>query len=403
MRILQVNCVYKVGSTGKIVDCVGEVLRGMGHDVLTCYGIGNNHYDDFSIKICSGIEHKINALIMRIRGIPYGGVYCSNRRFYRLLSDYQPDVVHIHCINASMINVYQLFKYLGKKKIKTVVTLHSEIYHTAGCEHAFECEKFKNQCNNCSSYCYRSWFFDRSRQAWQKMYDSFSGFHHDYIMITAVSPWLTNRAKQSSILRRLNVEYVPNGLNTSLFYPHEKTGLIDRTGYQGIILYVTAIFTQKEADQKGGRYISDLAHLLPEYKFVVVASQSSLSDKLPKNVHLWGRAHSQVELAQLYSEADVTLILSKREAFSMVTAESLCCGTPVVGFMAGGPESIAIPESSAFVEYGDIVALANALNQQFRVSVDRDSLSKKAAMLYSQERMATQYLDAYTNLLSNKC
>ncbi len=34
----------------------------------------------------------------------------------------------------------------------------------------------------------------------------------------------------------------------------------------------------------------------------------------------------------------------------MVTAESLCCGTPVVGFTAGGPESIAIDAFSNFVE-----------------------------------------------------
>ena len=38
----------------------------------------------------------------------------------------------------------------------------------------------------------------------------------------------------------------------------------------------------------------------------------------------------------------------------MVTAESLCCGTPVVGFKAGAPEQIAIKEFSEFVEYGDL-------------------------------------------------
>lgn len=70
-----------------------------------------------------------------------------------------------------------------------------------------------------------------------------------------------------------------------------------------------------------------------------------------------GSCKSREELASLYSVANVTLMLSKRETYSMVTAESLCCGTPVVGFLAGGPESIAIEKFSAFVEYGDLKAI----------------------------------------------
>lgn len=45
----------------------------------------------------------------------------------------------------------------------------------------------------------------------------------------------------------------------------------------------------------------------------------------------------------------------------MVTAESLCCGTPVVGFKAGAPEQIAIKEFSEFVEYGDLNSLYNKM------------------------------------------
>jgi len=59
-------------------------------------------------------------------------------------------------------------------------------------------------------------------------------------------------------------------------------------------------------------------------------------------------------LARYYSMADVTVLTSKKETYSMVTVESLCCGTPVIGFKAGGPEQIAILEYCRFCEHGDI-------------------------------------------------
>ena len=401
MRILQINCVYKVGSTGKIVDCIGQALRELGHEVLTCYGIGENHYDEHSKKICSNLEHKVNAMLMRITGIPYGGLFLSNQRFYRIIDSYKPDVVHVHCINASMINVYQLFRYLGREKIKTVVTLHAEIFHTAGCEHAFDCEKFKTFCHDCDAFKQRSssWLFDRSKTAWQKMYDAFNSFDPNYLGITAVSPWLAQRAKQSSILKNYDVSYVPNGVDCSVFFYRGNTGIIDKAPYTKTILHVTAGFTMNETDQKGGFFIPELARLMPDCKFVVVAGTSSGAfDALPSNVQFWGRAKSQDELAKLYSEADATLILSRRETFSMVTAESLCCGTPVVGFAAGGPEGIAIKDYSSFVEYGNLQALKGTLYNCVEKNIDKNRLSGLAEGLYSKENVVKRLIEIFQKL-----
>lgn len=403
MRILQVNSVYKVGSTGKIVDSIGAVLRDAGHEVFTCYGIGDAYYDEFSQKTCSNAEHKVNALLARIDGIPFGGPYLSNRRFIKTLKKFQPDVVHVHCINSFTFNIYHLLKYLAKNNIKTVVTLHAEFFHTGSCGHAFDCEKWKDKCYDCAVYTSltSSKLFDRSATAWKKMYDAFKDFKSENIAITAVSPWLAERAKQSSILKRFEVVYVPNGVDTATFHYIQDTHLIDRVSYNKLVLFVTPYFSLKEDDLKGGRYISALAEKHPDYKFVVVASQQDGNmATLPKNVQLWGRAKSQEELAQLYSEADATLLLSQRETFSMVTAESLCCGTPVVGFMAGGPESIVLQDYSSFVEYGNTHALTDTLDQCLNTTYDKSEISFKAIILYSEENMAKSYFNVYKSLLN---
>lgn len=396
MRIVLLNCVYYQGSTGKIVASIADTLRTQGHDVFTCYGLGDEHIDEHSKKVCTNIEHNLNALLSRITGIPYGGLFLSNYRIKKVVKEFKPDIVHVHCVNASTVNVYVLLKYLAKLGIKTVITLHAEIFHTAGCEHAFECEKWKVGCQDCNLYKQRvnSWFFDRSKESYKRMYKAVNAFALDNLIVTAVSPWLAERAKQSAIIKRYPVEYVPNGVDTSVFHYKESIGIINRSSYKKVVLFVTPYFGLEEADVKGGRYLPKIAERLPEYKFIVVSSRTSNNlGALPSNIQLWGRAKKQEELVQLYSEANLTLLLSKRETFSMVTAESLCCGTPVIGFKAGGPESIAISEYSNFVDYGDIDALCDGLQ---RVSINnKTELSKLAIKLYSKNYMINAFYHIY--------
>lgn len=104
-------------------------------------------------------------------------------------------------------------------------------------------------------------------------------------------------------------------------------------------------------------------------------------------------------LSRYYSLADACLITSVRETFSMVTAESLCCGTPVVGFLAGGPESIAVPEYSRFVEQDDADALELALAEILSEDIDHLAISDSCRPLYGQRRMCERYHDVYEKAL----
>ncbi len=114
-----------------------------------------------------------------------------------------------------------------------------------------------------------------------------------------------------------------------------------------------------------------------------------------------GSITDKLRLAMLYAMADVTVLTSKRETFSMVCAESLCCGTPVVGFKAGAPERIALPEYSAFCEYGDLAALELLLQERIHkessVSIFDDSHEA-----YTNVRMVGEYIKVYQRLESDK-
>ena len=119
----------------------------------------------------------------------------------------------------------------------------------------------------------------------------------------------------------------------------------------------------------------------------------------PKNVHLLGFLADQDELADWYRRADLTLILSDRETFSLPCAESLCCGTPVVGFKAGTPEQIALPEYSEFVDYGDLDALEATVKKWLTYGKNPAEIGKAAEKKYAKERMVEAFLEQYRRLL----
>ena len=81
----------------------------------------------------------------------------------------------------------------------------------------------------------------------------------------------------------------------------------------------------------------------------------------------------------------------------MVTAESLCCGTPVVGFKAGGPESIAIEQYSHFVEQGNINAIIEHLKTN--IAYDSEAMANQATSLYCQNTMVQMFYMLYIQLV----
>ena len=130
---------------------------------------------------------------------------------------------------------------------------------------------------------------------------------------------------------------------------------------------------------------------------IIVAGSYDQSIEIPSNVIMLGRVSNQRELARYYSLADLTVLTSKRETFSMVVAESLCCGTPVVGFVAGAPEQIAIKEHSAFVEYANTQALYNEAIKMLNIESNKNEISEKAKTIYSKQKMVEGYKNIYKN------
>lgn len=400
MKVLQVNCVYKTGSTGKITADLHNAFKKKGIESVVCYGRGKRVNEPNVYKTCGELYSKLNNLLSRFTGIMYGGCFFSTNRLISIIKKEKPDIVHLQCINGYFVNIYRIVNWLKKNNIKTVLTLHAEFMFTANCGHSFDCEGWKTGCGKCPKFKAetKSLFFDGTARSFKKMQKAFEGFKNENLIVASVSPWLMERAKQSPILAGKQHTVVMNGLDTGVFYPREVGAVKSELGIadEKIIFHVTPNFNNDPDYIKGGYYIIKLAEMLKGENVKIIAAGSYPENlKVPDNILLLGKVSDQNRLAELYSMADITVIASKRETFSMVCAESLCCGTPVAGFKAGGPEAISLDKYSRFVDYGDLKSLYTAVNDLLREARNGEKISKDASAAYGSRVMSENYINIY--------
>lgn len=399
MKIIQLNCVYPTGSTGKIVQILHKHYIDQGNSSIVLYGRNGRMDEASAYKICSEIIAKCNHALSCLTGIMYGGCWLSTRRIISIIMDEQPDVVHLHCLNGYWVNIYRLIAWLRDRGIPTVLTLHAEFMYTANCGYALDCENWRTGCGNCPRLRKEthSIFFDRTAASFNKMRSAFRGFN-EKLSVVSVSPWLMDRAKQSLIFEDKKHLCIYNGVNTDVFkYVSRRTNLSQHCNAdEKIILHVTAMFSDQEDSIKGGIWLIRLAELLKGHhiRFVVVGKHN-IKQKLPSNITLAGEICSQELLAKYYAESDLTLLVSKKETFSMVVAESLCCGTPVVGFEAGAPELIALKEYSDFYPQGDLEGLIGGIEKWLNIDIDKSEIARQASLKYSMKAMSENYMSLY--------
>ena len=408
MKILQINSDYDYGSTGKITANLHRFLESQGIGSYVCYGRKNNVVENNTFPVISPLLSKLEHLLSNVLGDPYGLCLLSTTRVKKTIMQIQPDIIHIQCINGYFVNIYKLLKWLAKKKFKVVVTLHAEFMYTGGCDHAYDCAKWKVKCVKCPQKDSKSPLRRlKSSSIFNKFLNSFSRFDSNNILFVSVSKWLMERAKSSAILNNFTHSFILNGVNTNVFNfsPNTKTYCIKGIDVSDYILFVTAMFRVDCVDNKGGSWVMELAKRMNKAgmtnKIVVVSSYNSIKSNLPDNIIFMGKIANQNELASIYRNASVTVITSKRETYGLTVAESMCCGTPVVGFKCGGPESFANDKYSEFVSYGDIDALFDSVCKFLKKRFDNKMISAESISLLSSDVCCQKYLNIYKELANN--
>lgn len=393
MRVLQIDVNCKSGSTGKIAYDLHTQLIKDGHTSAVCYGRGEKINEPNIYKFGYDLETKIHAALTRVTGLTGCYSYFSTKRLLRFMRAFKPDVVHIHELHAYFVNLKPVIRYLKEKKIKTIWTFHCEFMYTGKCGYAYECENWKTECGKCphlKDYP-KSFFFDFTK----RMFRDKKNLMTDFESLTIITPsqWLADRAKQS-FLGDKGIQVIHNGVDTeNVFYPRNFEHLKKRHHLtdEKIIL---AVAPDLMSDRKGGKYVVELAKMMKDenVKFILIGVED-LSKKFPDNVIALCRTDNQVELAEYYSMADVFVICSEKETFSMTCAEAWSCGTPIIGFKSGAPETVFHEPYAIFIESNDKKQMITKIESQLKYNKKDELL--KVRNIFSTKKMYENYLEVW--------
>ena len=259
MKIIQINTVYRMGSTGKIVADIKSVLEKNGDVAAVAYGRGEKLVD--GLKTNTDFEFLCHALYARI--FDRQGFF-SNRSTIRLIKYIDacnPDIVHLHNIHGYYLNIKLLFAYLKRRNKPIVWTLHDCWPFTGHCAHFdyIGCLKWRSGCSHCPQIREypKSILFDMSKRNYSDKKESFCNVKN--LTLVVPSKWLSLIVKQS-FLSDYPVHIINNGINLDVFQPTESDlRKLYKLEDSKVVLGVAAPWTSR----KGLADIVNLAEMLP--------------------------------------------------------------------------------------------------------------------------------------------
>ncbi len=380
MRILMINSVCGIRSTGRICTDLAESLEALGHECKIAFGresVPPKHAVR-AIRIGSSLSVKLHGLKARLWDASGFGSGRATEKFIRWVKAYDPDIIHLHNLHGYYLHLRPLFDYLKASKKPVVWTLHDCWAFTGHCCNLIGCDKWKEGCYNCHKHAaYPKSIVDRSKHNFQVKKKMFTSLEN----ATVVTPslWLADLVRQS-FLEKFPVEIINNGIDTSIFKPtsgdfRQRHALENKK----IILGVASAWSRS----KGLYDFVRLAEMLDDsYKIVLVGLTEKQKAELPPKILGITRTNNTAELAEIYTAADVFLNLTYNDNYPTVNLEAQACGTPVITYNTGGsPESV--PKENV-VAQGDLNAVKARLDGAQIAHAD-----------FSKAKMLDQYIALY--------
>ena len=301
----------------------------------------------------------------------------------------EADAIILSWINQGMLSLDEL-----KKLIKTgkpiIWQMHDMWCFTGICHHAFGCDYYTQECGKCK-FLNSNRVGDLSHSVWKKKKDIYDNSH---IQFVAVSNWLKNRAKESSLLRDLPVVTIP------VPFPIEEYPVLSASNQRNKIIMVAA---RLDDNVKGLDIAIDALNILKD-KFPAIAEHyeiifvgdirnKSMLDSLKFPYRHYGTVSDTKKLRQLYAQSAVVLSSSRYESLGMTLIEGQACGAVPVSFERGGQGDIISDGSTGYIaKYEDATDLAECIAKAINNPIPPETLHASVSRKFSEDTVAKAYI-----------
>jgi glycosyltransferase involved in cell wall biosynthesis len=403
MKVLQINTVCGIGSTGKIAASILKLLKAKHHQGRIAYGTGEVRSVDpaDTYRIVSRGQYYAHNLLSRLTDRE--GLFSAYQtgKLVEYIRQYDPDIIHLHNLHGHYLNYRILFRFLAQAGKPVLWTLHDCWPITGHCTHfaAAGCSQWQTGCRNCTQLrqypqCYT--FGDVSAN-YRRKKDAFTGVPN----LTLVTPsyWLAEITRES-FLRDYPVHVIPNGIDLTVFKPTESDF---RKKYhceeKRILLGVASDW----GPGKGLDVFVELSKRLDSrYRIVLVGTNETIDRQLPENILSIHRTRNQKELAEIYTAADIFVNPTREDTFPTVNLEALACGTPVLTFRTGGSPECIDGTCGRVVDCDDIDALEQEIRNMAAAAFFTEEACVSRAAQFDAEKRFEAYIRLYEDLLGNR-
>ena len=308
------------------------------------------------------------------------------------------DIIYMHWTLQGFLNLSNIEQLLKLKK-PVIIILHDMWWITGGCHHSFTCEKYISGCNNCQIFPGNK-KNDLSAKEFNKKLKLF--LKYDNLCFVSPSRWLYDCAKKSLLIKDKPVFYIPNVIDNKLFKPFDKN----------IAKYILNIDTNEtviafgavkiDSPYKGWAYLQKALVILKQDESIKNISllifgsgyNKQIADAIPFKTKFMGHLRDDYSVITAYNAADVFIVPSLADNQPTVVMESMCCGTPVVGFDVGGiPDMISHKENGYLAKYKDSEDIVNGI--KFCIE---NKLKGKMLPVFEKSQVVKKHIDLINSI-----
>ena len=326
MRILMINVVCGIRSTGRICTDLAKALQAKGHTVRIAYGRETvpDAAKPYAVRIGADTDVKLHAVRARLTdGCGYGSKRATER-FLDWVRDYDPDVIHLHNLHGYYLNLPLLFGYLrtcGKKILWTLHDCWAFTGHSAFCD-AVSCERWADGCHDCPKVReYPASLIDRSAQNWQDRKRMFTGIPN--LRIVTPSEWMAKVA-QRSFFGAYPITVIRSGIDLRKFYPSRNDTKESFRIPKQLLLFAAADWTEDVLQSA----LPFLQRLNDDRTALFYGLSETQRQQLPCNARAMEPTASSKELEMLCHAADGAVLFGTPEA--MLSDALRDAKTPIV-------------------------------------------------------------------------